>query len=299
MNSRRVLGWLAVGCSTVVASLWAFWGAIENFHEGWYLASLGQNLGLMLLQYLAPMLTVMLLGLGSLWHRWAGLALHLGVAAGLYAWIRLRTPAGIMLELSIAGLGLLYLLGRPEPRRRAVALLAGLPVLVALVSGAYPGWRAITRPDRVDRTMQRIEGNGVTLTWAPAGPGWPERGGLDWSEAVRVCAHLNAEGTAIEPVPQQAWRLPTVEEAVRSQRFRGRNAGGRWDPATRTARYDRMPDKEAPLWNPRSPVIYWWTATEADSARAFRIVYNGQVHAMDKRWGPGYFACRCVRVESP
>jgi hypothetical protein len=294
VNRRSALGWVAVGCSTLVASCWAFWGAIENFHEGWYFASLWRNLGLMLVQYLAPMLTVMLLALLSLWQRWLGLALHLAAAAGLYGFLRLRTPAGLVLELCIVGLGLLYLLGRPEPRRRAVQLLVGLPLAVGLGSGAYPGWRAITRPDTVDLMLQRIEGNGVALIWAPAGPGWPE-GGLTWAEAVRRCAYLDPDGTALLAEPQQAWRLPTVDEAVRSQRYRGRNAGGSWDPAPGKARYRAMPDKEAPLWNPRSPVIYWWTATEVDSARAYRIGYNGQVHPIEKRWGPGYSACRCVR----
>lgn len=51
-RSRQVIGWIAVGCSTLVASVWAFWGIIENFHEGWYCKSLGQNLGLMFGQYL-------------------------------------------------------------------------------------------------------------------------------------------------------------------------------------------------------------------------------------------------------
>lgn len=298
MNRQSALGWVAVGVSTAVASFWGFWGAIENFHEGWYSASLWENLGLMVVHYLAPMLLVMLLGFIALQWRWVGAMLHLAAVAVLYNLLELRTPAGLMLEASIVALGWLYVLGRPEPRRRAIQLLLGLPPLVALIFGAYPGWRAITRPDTVDLAMQRIEGNGVSLLWAPAGPGWPMEG-LDWYEASRRCAHLTADGSELTVKPQHLWRLPTVEEAVRSGRYRGRNAGGTWDPVTQKPRYAVLPDKEAPLWNPRSPIIYWWTATELDSARALRIVYNGQVHAMEKRWGPGYFACRCVRADGP
>jgi hypothetical protein len=53
---RQFLGWTAVGLSTLAACFWAFWGIIENFHEGWYHRSLWANLGLMLAQYLLFML---------------------------------------------------------------------------------------------------------------------------------------------------------------------------------------------------------------------------------------------------
>src|SRR6266508_5706779 len=56
LSKRQVVGWLAVALSTSIASFWAFWGIIENFHEGWYYCSTFENLGLMLVQYLSPML---------------------------------------------------------------------------------------------------------------------------------------------------------------------------------------------------------------------------------------------------
>ena len=77
--------------------------------------------------------------------------------------------------------------------------------------------------------------------------------------------------------------------------WRGRNAGGEWDAATHEARYREMPDKEAPLWNPYSMVIYWWTSDEADASRAYIVVYNGRVNSVLKKAGPAYMACRCVR----
>ncbi len=39
-----MLGWLAVGIATILSSLWAFIGAYESFHEGWYFESLAENL---------------------------------------------------------------------------------------------------------------------------------------------------------------------------------------------------------------------------------------------------------------
>ena len=33
---RQILGWSAVAVSTGLACMWAWWGSIENFHEGWY-----------------------------------------------------------------------------------------------------------------------------------------------------------------------------------------------------------------------------------------------------------------------
>ena len=53
---RQIAGWIAVVFSTAVTSFWAFWGIIENFHEGWYYDSWLSNVGLMLVQYLGPML---------------------------------------------------------------------------------------------------------------------------------------------------------------------------------------------------------------------------------------------------
>lgn len=61
-KSKHILGWIAVGLSLVISTLWAYWGIIENFHEGWFSSSLGENLLGMLL-YLAPMFISMALSL--------------------------------------------------------------------------------------------------------------------------------------------------------------------------------------------------------------------------------------------
>ena len=57
-----------------------------------------------------------------------------------------------------------------------------------------------------------VEGNGVTLVWAPEGPGWP-REGIKWDEAVRRCQHLTEDGLSLGDEPQGIWRLPTADPA--------------------------------------------------------------------------------------
>jgi hypothetical protein len=244
---RQVVGWVAVSISVVVACFWAFWGSIENFHEGWYHSSLLQNIGLMIAQYLGPMLVVMLLSMIVL--RWPRLALPmLGAAAVAIAlFFRGRRVAIELIVIPLVALGVLYRLGRPQPRCWALRSLIGLPLITAVVCGAYPGWRAIHRLDDGNCGMRLIEGNGVTLVWAPEGPGWPSRG-ASWQKAKRNCAYLTADGRYLADQPQNAWRLPTVDEAVRSMVFRGRNAGGTWDPVLHQARYRMSPDKDSPLW---------------------------------------------------
>ena len=77
--------------------------------------------------------------------------------------------------------------------------------------------------------------------------------------------------------PQDIWRLPTVDEAVRSMMLHGENAGGVWDEEAETAIYEVTPDKETPLWELHSQIIYYWTADTAteDESKAYIIVYNG------------------------
>ena len=57
LDKRQIVGWTAVGLSIVITCVWAFWGIIENFHEGWHYESLLSNVGLMFVQYLSPLVT--------------------------------------------------------------------------------------------------------------------------------------------------------------------------------------------------------------------------------------------------
>ena len=139
-----------------------------------------------------------------------------------------------------------------------------------------------------------VSGNGVSLSWAPDGPGWPREGG-DWHEAQQVCEHLNEDGLSLSSEKLDLWRLPTVDEAVRSMARHGQNSAGDWDVENAEATYNTKPDKESPLWNVHSQVIYWWTATEIDEERAYIIVYDGRVWPRSKQFGPAYLGFRCVK----
>ena len=290
---RQIAGWAAVSISTLIACFWAFWGSDENFHEGWFFPSVWKNIGLMFVQYLSPMLIVMLASILAL--LWPRLALPLlGAFVLAVAWFfRGSHAAIIVIVVPLLMLGMLYHFGRPEPRRWAWRCLIGLPLITAIVCGAYPGWLATHRLDDGNYGVRLIEGNGVTLVWAPDGPGWPSRG-VSWREAYRSCAYLSADGATIADIPQNIWRLPTVDEVVRSLVFRGVNAGGSWDPVLHRAQYRTTPDKDSPLWKVHSQVIYWWTGTEFNLDQAYYITNNGYVQLVPKRIAPGYLAFRCV-----
>lgn len=295
-SARRgqVLGWAAISVSTVFACLWAFWGASENFHEAWYFQSIWRNIGLMFVQYLSPMLIVIFISALAL--RWPRLAIPL-LTAGTIAvvWFFWGSRAAVVLiAIPLAVLGVLYHFGRPEPRRWAWRCLLGLPLITTVACGAFPGWQAIHRWDDGNYGMRQVAGNGVSLVWSPEGSGWPSRGAT-WNEAMRSCTYLSPDGRSFAALPENVWRLPTVDEAVRSLVYRGANAGGTWDALRRRAQYRVTPDKDSPLWKVHSQVIYWWTATEAGGNRAYYISNNGYVLSVPKRIHPDYLAFRCVR----
>jgi hypothetical protein len=294
-DKRRIVGWIAVGLSTAITCIWALWGILETFHEGWYYESLWANLGLALVQYLGFMLGFMGVAVVSiLWPR-VGAGLHV-VLAALAAWFfeAFKNTVVFLILLPLVGIGVLYWFGRPKPRRLALALAAGLPLLTLVVAGIAPAVRVSQRVDDGNLEARLVEGNGVELVWAPDGPGWPRAGG-DWYEAQQACQHLAQDGLALASTPQDIWRLPTVDEAVRSMARHSRNSGGVWDAGTTEASYTTRPDKESPLWNIYSQVIYWWTATEIDDKRAYIIVYDGKVWPRSKRFGPDYLGFRCVK----
>jgi hypothetical protein len=295
LDKRQILGWIAVGLSTLITCFWAFWGIIENFHEGWYYESFPSNVGLMVVQYLSPMFIFMGVALISiLWPRVGG-ALHavlaLLVAGFFQAWTSTVT---LFLIAPLVGIGALYWFGRPQPRKIALSLALGLPILTLAVSGAEPILRVSQRVNDGDLQARLVHGNGVDLVWAPEGPGWP-RTGANWYEAQQVCRHLSEDGLSTAPVPRDIWRLPTVDEAVRSMARHGQNSCGVWDAETARATYESTPDKESPLWNVHSQVIYWWTATETDEEHAYIIVYDGKVWPRPKSFGAAYLGFRCVR----
>ncbi len=297
VKKPQFLGWLAVSFSTLMACIWAFWGIIENFHEGWYYRSFIHNVGLMLIQFLGPVIIFLALTTLSITYPRLGGILHslIGIALGafLFGWNHFAPMVLIIIPLIL--LGTCYWFGRVEPRHLAYKIAITLPLLTLIVCGIEPAWRISGRIADGNLQERLIEGNGVRLIWAAEGYGW-SREGVTWQEAVQHCQCLEQDGKTLSGVPQNIWRLPTVEEAVRSMARHGANSGGVWNQRTGTATYLVRPDKESPLWNPHSPVIYWWTATEIDNDNAYIVVYDGKAWPRRKRFAPGSLGYRCVRT---
>jgi hypothetical protein len=291
---QQIVGGIAVGISTLITSFWAFWGIIENFHEGWYYESWVSNVGLMFAQYLSPMFIFLGVTIISIfWHRLGG-GLHVILALlALGFFDGLNNAAVFLIILPLVGMGVMYWFGRPHPRKVLISLAIGLPMLTLVIAGTSPAIRVSQRTDDGDLQARWVHGNGVNLLWAPDGPGWP-REGTNWNKAQETCQYLNEDGLMLASTPQYIWRLPTVDEVVHSMNRHDQNSGGIWDAETSMATYAITPDKESPLWNVHSQVIYWWTATEVDSERAFIIVYDGKVWTRSKQFGPAYVGFRCV-----
>ena len=239
-DKKSVIGWIAVSVTTALSGIWAYWGAVENFHEGWYSASVWENLFLLFFQYL--LITIALVSLAVIILRWKkiGLILHI-IAAALSIWFfrGAFSVTGLMIAIPIIALGLGYYYGEPEPKKWACRLLVTVPLIIILAV-SIPHWiRVSQRVNDNDFGTRTIQGNGFTLVWAPRGPGWPDSG-TTWEEAQRICKYLSEDGTEIMDEEQNIWRLPAVDEAVRSMMLHGQNAGGVWDEA------EEKPDMSEP-----------------------------------------------------
>ena len=141
-GKSQTLGWIAVGFSIAITCFWAFWGIIENFHEGWYYESPLSNVGLMFAQYLSPMLIFMGVTLISIfWPRLGG-GLHV-IFAVLAAWFfnAFTDTVVLLLIAPLIGLGVLYWFGRPRPRKLAAILAVGLPMLTLCLLYTSPSPR--------------------------------------------------------------------------------------------------------------------------------------------------------------
>lgn len=299
MKVANILGWTAVVLGTLVASFWAFWGTIEAFHEGWCKPQLWMRL-LQLVAYLTPAtLFCSLTALGVRWPRVGAASFVLiGVVIATLIWIDQSGISGInylMITAAPVLLGMMFLFGRPKPKAVAYAISIGLPVLLVVACGVEPVMRVSTRFDDGDRGARLVEGNGVALLWAPAGPGWSRGGNVPWAKASERASHLTADGLSLADEPQHIWRLPTREEIVRSLTRDNHNAGGSWNPDREQASYRHKPDKESPLWDPFSPLIYLWTSQQRDDKLAWIVVYHGGIYSKNKLLGSSSLGFRAVR----
>ena len=291
-----ILGWIAVSIVVVISSLWAYWGGIENFHEGWYSKNIWDNISMMLIQYWS--IPLIFIAIGLIGIRFPLASLPLCVAIGITAAVILSGASfsvlWVMIIIPLAGIGLLFFFGRANPKRLAYILVVALPLIILLVTGTFGLVRVSRRIDDGNYGSRRVETESTCLVWAPRGPGWPDEG-ISYHEAKEICAHLDEDGNKLLDEEVNVWRLPTVEEAVASQMLHGEDAGGVWDPASKKAMYRFTPDKETPLWDPYSKVIYYWTDTMESQEYAFIIVYNGGVFSRSVESHQDYLSFRAVR----
>ena len=327
----RLPGYIATGLLTLATTLWTFWGVGEMYYEGWWGAWTNR------LPYLVPATVCLAFTLVALTWPCAGgwLILLVGGAFTAWRWIMQARLGGLTVGwmlgwfpvsgvLVIVG-ALFFLEARYRRQRRAggwtpprhwlrrnlryvVALTP--PLLIAVAVTAFFAPLLLARFDSGERGAQRIAGNGVTLVWAPEGPGWnghplAGRGRRpSWDDlalyglppvgihaehkisygvhatqadmqATGLCCYLSADGTTLMPEPQDVWRMPAADEVVRSLVRRGQNAGCAWDGVSAHADCQAQPNKDTPLWAADESPIYYWTADEYDAQEAWYVPYTG------------------------
>lgn len=161
MNRKKnVCGWIGVGLSLLITGIWTYWGAFENFHEGWYSKSVWENIGILFFQYLLFSLIFILLALISLRWKKIGLALHLAAGA-VCAWFFAGASALVlipMIMLPLAALGLLYFFGEPEPKKWAYRLIIVVPLVIAIAILTPQGIRVSQRQNDGDFGMRTVAG---------------------------------------------------------------------------------------------------------------------------------------------
>ena len=348
----RTPGAIAAGLLIVISAFWCYWSIGEMYHEGWW------GPWYVRLVYLIPGTAFLLLTLiGIRWPQVGGW-LIIGIG-GLFTVFFLdigivdgkltvgRDLAGFLVSGPLVFLGALLLIEARNRKRRIARgwvphtawwrrniwyiLALAPPILIAAGLSAYSLPIVLTRVDDGDRGARLIEGNGVTLVWAPEGPGWNWRqdfGGFpSWNMIAlygvppvgmgekpgydgrlgelasaeemakyNLCLYLSQDGLTLEAEPQNIWRMPTVDDYARSLVRHGENAGCAWQGQSHGVLECAVPpDKETPLWNPELDPIYYWAAEEYDDRDAYFVSFNGWVNTAGKTGGNPRHSYRCVR----
>lgn len=258
-KAKIIIGLVTFSLCLLLICLWMYWGINEAFYEGWYSTSLILNILLTLFQYLSVPIVLILLSTIAIYRKRAGLILFIIIA--LFALYFFHSNAGRILIATPAVLFALgFYFGQFNFKKKLLYVNLLLPLSIMLLLGIPQIIRVEGRVNDGNFGQREIAG----LTWAAQGNGFP-LDGTDWHTAVKSCEQLD----------NGPWRLPTQDEIARAA---GNN-----------------PDKETPLWNPHSKVIYYWTSEEKDESQAFLVAYNGAVLARLKALGLNYQGYRCVK----
>lgn len=271
----RLPGWIASILMIGFTLLWSVWGTAEMYHEGWWGAWYNR------LPYLAPIAVTLLPALVAFrWPIAGGITI---MAVGVFAFFFFGNDVRFI-GLGIALVGAAFVVDgllrrRTSPEETAVPtawwrrhwrylLLLGGPLVIFIGISANMLPIVLTRVDDGDRSARSIEGNGLTLVWAPEGPGWnwkqPWGGYPSWQSLAlyglppvglgdkpgygrqdeghehivfateadmaqyNLCRYLSADGSTLLGEPQDLWRMPTTSEMVRSLVRHGEHAGCAW-----------------------------------------------------------------------
>jgi len=275
-NSKIIIGWITIIVTLSFIGLWSYWGINEVFHEGWYHTSLLQNLSMTFIQYLSIPIIFLAISLIAMKYRKIGAGLF--ITLGIFALFFFNSNAGrilIFIPMLLLAAGFYY--GKFKQKIQIQSIII-IPLLIILSFGIPQLIRVENRFNDNDFGERVIQGNNVSLTWAAQGIGFPLQG-TDWQTAKDNCA-------------KSGYRLPSRDEIVRSMTRDNINAEGYIDSGT--AQYEIRPDKETPLWNPHSKVIYYWTNEEIDK-KAYLVAYNGKILSRNKDSGADYQGYRCVK----
>jgi hypothetical protein len=276
----RLPGWIASALMILITAAWTYWGAGEMYHEGWWGAWVNRLL------YLAPIAATLIPTLVA--FRWPIAGGGVIIAIGVFALFFFGGGvAFIGLAIALVGAGFLVdgIVKRRNPPEKPAAqtrwwhrdwrelLAIGAPLIVFVAVSAYNLPVVLTRVDDGDRSTRLIEGNGVSLVWAPAGPGWnwkqPWGGFPSWQSIAlygvppaglddkagygrqddehgtivfatgedmantNLCRYLSADGTELEDEVQDIWRMPSTDQIARSLGRHGANAGCTWQAGSR------------------------------------------------------------------
>jgi hypothetical protein len=349
---RALPGYIATALMILVTVLWTFWSVGEMYYEGWW------GPWYFKFVYLIPGTVCLLLTLLALTWPLVGGAVIILIGAAFTAWwwgprFEEGLDVGQLLALFpvsaiLVIIGVLFLFEARHRRRRRqdgwtppdswlrrnarYVFAVGAPLIVAIGWSVYWLPIVLARQDDGLRTERLIVGDGVTLVWAPQGPGWnwkqPWGGYPSWNSialwgvspvgsdekpgyegryasaddmaATGLCRYLDEGGSRLMEEPQDIWRMPTVIEIMSSLTRDGENAGCVYpgtvgDAMLGRAGCKRTPEKETPLWAPDVAPIYYWAADEFDETRAYYVSYNGALGSQPKTWGNPRHSYRCVR----
>ena len=219
----RLPGFLATGLLTLATGIWTFWGVGEMYYEGWWGSWTN------CLPYLAPMAICWIFAFLVLTWPCIGGWIIIVIGSAFTAWRFVRQaqlglitlkwalgwfPAGGIFVL----VGLLFLVvsrinrqqrdpaGSSSTRwwHRNLRYIVVFVTSLVIAAGVTVFFASLitSRFDDGFRGTRLIEGNGVNLIWAPAGPGWSAGVGPSQEEGrLLPGANLSWNAIALYGIP--------------------------------------------------------------------------------------------------